>query len=292
MFKKTNLLEVPYGTIFETEMGNLYKIVKVDRSEFGSLPDNIVMKNIKTRELTSRNITSEKDLYMTIDQNISDKIIRLLVLAGPSGVGKSNLERDLIELFPDLYHKLKQMTTRPQEENSKWIHVQKETFKLFEPVLIGKLYGYRGYNYGTIPDFKEDYINTIILAQDGIYNLLELNKTSGDFTADIFILGIDSLDFNIQYNLSKREKEYWNSQLYMEESKVFKLCDYIFKNKNGRYITPFEVEKVLYENAFYFSINPELINIKYGEIKNEIDGKTQLSKQGNESTETCNTQGI
>ena len=104
MFIKTNLLDVPYGTIFETEVGTFFKIVRIDKGEFGDYkcPDFITLKNIRTRELSTRTIQSEKDLFMTIDQDVNDKIGKILVIAGPSGVGKSNLERDLIELYPVL----------------------------------------------------------------------------------------------------------------------------------------------------------------------------------------------
>lgn len=126
----------------------------------------------------------------------------ILVIAGVSGSGKSTLETNLINEYPDLFYKIQQFTSRKMREGEKqgnpYIFVNDKTFDLFEDKLIGvigtKPDSLFKSKYGSLPDFKQDKISTIILAEEGIVDLKnKLSTVYKDQNYQVFVLGLDIL---------------------------------------------------------------------------------------------------
>ena len=162
----------------------------------------------------------------------------ILVICGPSCSGKTHLERSLLTTFPDVFHKLQQMTTRRPRSNetfgNPYIFVEKETFDLFENNLIGRIgLGGEGKSqfkdkYGSIPDFKAGKVATVILAEEAIIDLKDFISARKDqFPVLCIGLDLESEDLSEQELIEHRR-----SRSFIErERSVLQHADVIFKVK-------------------------------------------------------------
>ncbi len=110
---------------------------------------------------------------MTQEQNQGKKRGKLVIISGPSGVGKSTITRALIEQLPDAYLSIS-MTTRPQaagEQNGRdyWFVSRDEFRRRIEEGAFLEYAEVFGNLYGTPRDKTEEALNagrTVILEID------------------------------------------------------------------------------------------------------------------------------
>ena len=184
---------------------------------------------------------------------------KLLVICGPSGSGKSHLEKNLIEEYPDIFYKLPQVTTRKPRpgEVGTYTFINSSTFDYLSDKLIGKLGISKDTifkdKYGTIPDFKDDGIATIILAKEAILDLkqtIEKNEIFlNDNNVELFIIGLD-IDVDQLSPEVKTTREGRGEDFIEKEKEVLVFADQIFFNINGRYVMPNEVIRILQIKKF------------------------------------------
>lgn len=179
---------------------------------------------------------------------ITDDIIRILVFCGPSGCGKTFIERKMISSY-DIFHKLPQFTTRAMREGeyqgSPYVFINDKTFYQLQDVLIGKV----GLNnnlfkakYGSLSDFRNDKINTLILSEEGMIDFLSLYGDKKEYR--IFVLGLDK-----RTNLPERADR--TKEMLDEERKVLNYANYVWSyEKMHGYIDELDVLKILYQNNF------------------------------------------
>lgn len=140
---------------------------------------------------------------------------KVLILAGPSGAGKSFIEKELITKYPQLFHKLPQITTRerrPNETGADYLFVSKEMFISLNDNIIGqtKTPNGNGYNYyGTLPDFRKDKINTVILNEEGYSNFIPFKDT---LNFDFYEIGFDIKKNTIEIKRKDRDDSYIDSE--------------------------------------------------------------------------------
>jgi energy-coupling factor transporter ATP-binding protein EcfA2 len=179
---------------------------------------------------------------------------KLLVIGGASGSGKSTLERNLIEAYPDLFHKLQQATTRKkrvgERDGDPYIFLQPSGFDHIQDKLIGRL-GVRPNSlfkdrYGSFPDFVEGKVSTIILAEEALYDLRE-SIAIGVIDAEVYVLGLD-----VAYeDLAADAKREGRDESFLEKERSFlKLANTVYRNTNGKYIQPKTVVALLQDHFF------------------------------------------
>lgn len=117
-------------------------------------------------------------MQIPIQDLINPEKNNLLILAGHSGSGKSALEVDLIKTFPDYFNKLPQITTRKMRSYEHYgpdvyYFVDDQIFEIMKPALIAKECGFAGSDYGTLPLFRKNSINTVIAAANAIEDIME-----------------------------------------------------------------------------------------------------------------------
>jgi guanylate kinase len=181
---------------------------------------------------------------------------KLLVICGISGSGKSTLEQNLILEYPELFHKWQQVSSRKPRDYERmgdpYVFVERSTFLHMKDVLVGRL-GlkenslFKDY-YGSIPDFVEGKISTVILAEEAILDIKE-ELAKGNLNIDeLFILGLSVAyeDLNEKDLRENRDKDFLNKEL-----SVLRYANFVFNpNENGKYIAPKEVIKILSDNKF------------------------------------------
>ena len=179
----------------------------------------------------------------------------LLVLCGVSGSGKSTLEANLIDARPDLFHKWQQVSTRKPRVGERmgdpYIFVERETYHHLKDKLVGRLGLAKDTIfpelYGSIPDFVEGKISTIILAEEAILDLKN-EISNGNLVIDnVFIFGLDVKfeDLNQKDLRDGRNQEFVDS-----ERSVLGHADMVHRTSNGRYCDPKVVITVLESNGF------------------------------------------
>jgi len=177
---------------------------------------------------------------------------KVIIVAGPSGSGKSMIEKLLSEKFPNEFHKLQQVSTRPMREGEKqgdpYKFVTQDEYDEIKDNLIGRT-NINGERYGTIFDLVDGKYNTIILNKMGIddfINQFPLDKCGIDY----IIVMIDSRQLVERQNrdISYIMNERWN---IME---VMNLC---FVHNPPEYKTVEEVrDKIItFFNRYFKSIN-------------------------------------
>jgi guanylate kinase len=176
----------------------------------------------------------------------------VLAICGVSGSGKSVLEANLVSEYPEIFHKLHQLTTRPPRGNERqgepYTFVTDVGFDALKDRLVGvigtKEDSLFKKKYGSIPDFVETKISTVILAEEGIYDLFDKIKGS----RPIFILGLDvqrhQLDHEAQSHRPDRDEKFMNA-----ERAVLSLAHKTWANGNGRYMQPVDVVNWLIEQG-------------------------------------------
>jgi len=152
----------------------------------GKKTSNIVQERKEARiETLIEEISSLNELTIKTERKI-------VVLCGPPDIGKSSLEEKLIEERYGEIHKLPQLTTRKQKtlSDNKYLFIEDHTFETLiqKDALIGVAYDSSA-KYGTIPDFKNNCINTVILSHRGLQHLFD-SMADGDLIATVVVLGI------------------------------------------------------------------------------------------------------
>lgn len=175
---------------------------------------------------------------------------RLLVLCGVSGSGKSTLEENLLERFPEYFHKLQQVTTRkPREGESPgkpYVFLQRSTYDIIKPSLIGRLGNSPDSlfkdKYGSFPDFVPGKISTVILAQEAILDLYQSINEKSIVIDSLFILGLDVAYENLD---SESLRENRDAEFLAKERSVLNYANVVYRTDNGRYMNPMLVVRML-----------------------------------------------
>jgi energy-coupling factor transporter ATP-binding protein EcfA2 len=267
----------------QTELDKLSLTDKSDEAELKSFTQRDLNKaqlnhNDGNQDIISQNMIEvhkminnhkhEKGAIATSDSSIHDIIknhihsVKVLIICGPSGSGKSTLEKYLIDEYPEMFHKLQQVSTRKMRPNetygNPYVFLSRRTFEFMKDRLIGRLGLSKDSlfkdNYGSIPDFHEFKINTLILAEEAIidYNHSDVIRDFEIRTkskVDTFILGLDT-DYD---NITSEEKAIRmerDEKFFAKEKSVLTHADHIFANVNGKYIDPKTLIKVLVEKSF------------------------------------------
>lgn len=172
---------------------------------------------------------------------------KLLVISGISGSGKSVLENSLNTLYPDLFNKWVQVTTRSMRENetqgSPYVFVSRKKFKALLPHLTG-LNGVKENSifqsqYGSFFDFDSKHIATVILSGEGIESLLEdIDSGKVEITREeVCIIMIDAENNTPFVTREGRSQE----SLDAEREALLPYADKVFTVSNGRYLDPSDV---------------------------------------------------
>ena len=181
--------------------------------------------------------------------------IKLLVICGPSGSGKSYLEKNLCSELPQHFRKLPQVTTRKprneEEQGNPYLFINKSTYEFIKDKLIGRIMSddFLSTNYGTIPDFDKGYINTIILSKEAIIDLqnhiaVKEAPFNGETTVNLFILGLD-IEFEDLSREAKAARANRDKNFFDKEKEVFEYCHYINKTENGKYLNPNDILDII-----------------------------------------------
>jgi energy-coupling factor transporter ATP-binding protein EcfA2 len=179
---------------------------------------------------------------------------KLLVIGGASGSGKSTLERNLIEAYPDQFHKLQQATTRKkragERDGDPYLFLQPSGFAHIQDKLIGRLGVREGSlfkdKYGSFPDFVDGKVSTIILAEEALYDLRD-SITAGVIDADVYILGLD-VAFE---DLAEDAKREGRDESFLEKERSFlKHANTVYRQMNGKYIQPKTIVALLQDHFF------------------------------------------
>lgn len=147
-----------------------------------------------------------------------------LVIVGPSGSGKTTLEKELNSMYPHIFRKVIQITTRKMREKEiqgdPYIFVEKEIFQLMKETLIGVVESESKFEngYGSIFFPIINKIQTIILSEEGLIDFK--NKVSN---TDYVVVGLDS-DFT-----SRNERK----NILGREINVLSMADRVFKVMKG-----------------------------------------------------------
>jgi hypothetical protein len=151
--------------------------------------------------------------------------MRFLVLAAPSGTGKTYLLETLINKYDNLFYKVPQVTTRDKREDEKedtYIFLNKEEYDEIENDLIGKTV-INGKYYGSLPNKNDHRIGIIILNEAGFIDF----KKSIRFKSDYLSIGLYK---PIEYIPVKREGR--DEEYLKQEQKVLNMCDIVFNLKD------------------------------------------------------------
>lgn len=170
-----------------------------------------------------------------------------LVIVGPSGSGKTTLEKELNSMYPHIFRKVIQITTRKMREKeiqgNPYIFVEKEIFQLMKETLIGVVESESKFEngYGSIFFPITNKIQTIILSEEGLIDFK--NKVSN---TDYVVVGLDS-DFT-----SRNERK----NILWREINVLSMADRVFKVMKGDsldeilWVHPLEIMLLLKELKF------------------------------------------
>jgi len=178
---------------------------------------------------------------------------KLLVIAGVSGAGKSTLEQNLIQDFPDLFHKWTQVSTRkprPGESNGNpYVFLQPETYENIKEVLVGRLGNAANTifkdKYGSFPDFVQGKVSTVILAEEAIIDIMNDEKIKDK--CEIFIYGLDVALKDLD---EKDRREGRDDSFIEKERSVLRYADATYRMSNGKYLPPSIVVDMLRLNNF------------------------------------------
>jgi len=169
-------------------------------------------ENEKLEKLISRSMFDPGNTYF------------LCIIAGCSGSGKSYFEKMLVENYPDYFNKLPQVTTRKRREKDEkgYYFINNEIYNYMEDSLIARLGSFNGNQYGTIPVFEKDKINTVIAAHDAIEDLFNLIDNGKLTIAPIMIL-FDITDKNISSDGKRNDRD--SSFLEKERKELFNVFE-------------------------------------------------------------------
>ena len=123
--------------------------------------------------------------------------MKYLGIVGVSGVGKTVLMHNLIKMYPSVFFKMEQCTTREIRADEVgdayiWLNSKRDFFKL-EHLLIAKT-EVRGNYYGTIPEERDGMIGIVILNTKGLLDLLNNPPLNRD---EYYIVGLDKREAEV-----------------------------------------------------------------------------------------------
>lgn len=158
----------------------------------------------------------------------------LLLIAGPSGSGKSYITDLLINEFPDKFVKLEQYTTRKKRTKNEntYYFIDIKKYNKIKNNLFAKTC-INGDYYGTTTNIVPNKLNIVIANIDGINDIKNWNHKNKD-KYNIFILGIDSEDPKIREG---RPEEY----IKYERNSLVNVVDTWLINKKNKFITTLDV---------------------------------------------------
>lgn len=172
---------------------------------------------------------------------------KMLIICGPSGGGKSVLERTLCSNYN--FRKLMQVTTRkPRQDESygnPYIFVTDEDFEKNKSQLIGRLGVSENTifkdKYGTIPTTeKTKYILTAILAEEAIFDFLT-STFQRENKFETLIIGVNGSDTLLQSNA----RDGRGAEFIKKEREVLNLADIVIKNDANSFIDAQKVVNII-----------------------------------------------
>lgn len=187
----------------------------------------------------------------------------LLVLVGPSGSGKSVLEENLTKHFPDVFWKLPQVTTRfmrpGEKQGSPYVFVGRNYFEQIENKLVGVL-GRRPGSlfkslYGTFPDFRNDKVSTIILAEEAIHDLAAKLERDKDLQIHTVIVGLDREWYDLDE--SDRAARHGRAEIHAQERDVLKHAHVVWKVTSQTFVEPIFIVDYLVDEGILELVGPE-----------------------------------
>ena len=174
----------------------------------------------------------------------------ILAIVGVSGSGKSTLEKNLIADFGDVFYKLQQFTTRAMRPGERagdpYIFIQRGTFGYIQDELIGVL-GTAPNSlfkdlYGSLPDFVDDKIATIILAEEGLADLMWKVERDNHMASgyNVVVIGLDVAweELSLEDRMARIGRD---DDFIARERQVLQHAHTIWRNGNGKYVNPREI---------------------------------------------------
>jgi hypothetical protein len=174
----------------------------------------------------------------------------ILAIVGVSGSGKSILEKNLISDFGDVFYKLQQFTTRAMRPGERagdpYIFIQRSTFGYIQDELIGVL-GTRPNSlykdlYGSLPDFVDNKIATIILAEESLEDLMWKVSRDNHIVSgyNVIVIGLDVAweELSLEGRMTHIGRD---DEFITRERQVLQHANMIWRDGNGKYANPREV---------------------------------------------------
>jgi len=180
--------------------------------------EKLNIKNILINENFHKHTFYDEMREKFLNSNIDgDKPNILCIIAGCSGSGKTYFEKQLVNQYPEYFNKLPQITTREcrGKDDNGYYFVNKNIYNYMRDVLIARLDSFNGKQYGTLPVFAKDKINTVIASYDAIDDIFNLIEREELFIIPIMLLFDISED-----NLTKDGKRTDRDSSFLEKERT------------------------------------------------------------------------
>jgi len=135
----------------------------------------------------------------------------LLIIAGCSGSGKTTFEEKLIATHPIYFNKLPQITTREKrnDNDNGYYFVNKDVYDYMQDSLIARLKSFNENQYGTLPLFADNKINTVIASYDAINDLFDfINEEKLSVIPMILLFDIDNENISEDGRRKNRDSKF------------------------------------------------------------------------------------